>query len=68
MNWVIKIGNRPCLFFDQLIDLIFLFNIGGNWGGVIKAVIGKRLNQQVQSRHNQFERGGEVLRMHVTYL
>ena len=38
----------------------FLFNIGGNWEGVFKVVIAKRLYQQMRSQRKQFEMGGEI--------
>jgi hypothetical protein len=42
------------------------WKLGGNWGGVIIVIIAKRLNEYVRPRHNQFERCGEVRRMHAT--
>ena len=48
----------PMFMYWLIYWMKFLFNIGGNWGGVSKVIIAKGLNQHVRSWHNQFERGG----------
>ena len=41
-------------------------NIGGNWGRIFEVVIAIILIEHVRSQHNQFERGVQGVRMHVT--